>query len=148
MIREAELTDVPRLVAMGERFHRYMASPETGPYSPVVAEKTAIELIENELGIFVVAESDDGEVGGMCGGMVFPFYMTGVLTAQEFMWWIDDTHKGQGKALMKMFEAEAKARGAESIIMNAIHGKDHDRIAKIYKRAGYRPSDYSFIKEL
>ena len=148
MIRDAELTDVPRLVAMGENFHKHMNSPEVGPYSPVVAEKTAIELITADNGVFVVAESDDGDVGGMCGGMVFPFYMTGRLTVQEFMWWVNDSHKGYGKAMLKAFEAAGRALGAKSVIMIALHDENADRISKIYKRAGYRPSEHSFIKEL
>ena len=148
MIRAATLADVPRLVAMGEDFHSYMNCPEMGPYSPVFASRTAETLINGDDGIFLAAEDEDGRVGGMVAGMVFPVYMTGWLISQEFMWWVDDTHKGYGKRLLKAFEEEAKARGARAMVMLALHSRDSDRIAKVYERAGYRPSEHTFIKEL
>ena len=135
MIRDATEADIPRILEMGAKFFRAMNRHEVGEYSEAAAESTTRLLIEN--GILLVSEN------GMVGGLVYPFYMTGRLTAQEFFWWSED---GKGRELMDAFEKRAKEMGAETIQMIALESLDPQRVGKIYERAGYKPAERSYIK--
>ena len=65
-------------------------------------------------------------------------------------WWADpeSNYPGIGMKLKKKMEEEAKDRGALSIQMKAIDALNGDRMANLYIRNGYRPSEHSFIKRL
>lgn len=138
-IRNAVKADIPRIVEMGERFFKAMARSDIGAYSHETAKQTARMLIDNPLGILLVSDT------GMIGGMVYPFYMTGELTAQEFFWWSEGTG---GRSLLRAFEVAAKIRGARTVNMIVIETLFPERVARIYMKAGYSPAERTYIKEI
>lgn len=141
-IRKATLADIPRIVDMGRRFFEAMANPLIGDYSEEAAAATAKMLIESDDGILLVGPH------GMAGALVYPFYMTGQSTAQELFWWVDPDHRGMGQMLLTALESAARAKGAETMTMIALENLNPDAVGAIYRRAGYRPSEHSYIRRL
>jgi GNAT superfamily N-acetyltransferase len=70
------------------------------------------------------------------------------ISAEELFWWSDpeSEYVGIGRKLKKALEKEAQDRGASSIQMKSIDLLNGSKMARLYARDGYRPSEHSFIK--
>lgn len=136
MIWLAGEDDIPRIVTMGRRF--FEKSGYAGEYSEDAMTTAARELIADENGILIVSPE------GMIGGMVYPLYMTGQRVAQEFFWWSED---GSGQALLSAFECRARWLGATAVTMVALDTLRPSAVGALYRRRGYRPLEYSYVKE-
>ncbi len=143
-VREATKADIPRIVEMGERFFQASSFSDFSVYSEKHATKMARHLLEDEAGILLVTD----DLSGMAGALVYPFYMTGSMTAQELFWWVEPEHRGVGRLLLDAMERAAKGKGAETLNMAALDSLDYERVAAVYRRAGFRPSEHYWIKEL
>ncbi len=148
MIRPASINDIPRLVEMGRLFFDETAIAAFATFAGESCSRTLNELIDGENGAVFVAE--ENEVVGAIGGMVYPlFFNVDHLTGQEFFWWCEPEYrKGAGRKLFEALESWAQERGARSFTMIALESNRPDAVAAVYKRAGYRPSERSFIRGL
>jgi GNAT superfamily N-acetyltransferase len=72
------------------------------------------------------------------------------ISSEELFWWADPdcNYPGIGMKLKKAMEQEAKNRGALSIQMKSVDALNGERMARLYIRDGYKPSEHSFIKRL
>lgn len=148
MIREASADDLPRLLQMGERFFNAAGWPEFAAWDVASIEQTLRFLIDNETGGLFVAEVD-GEVVGMAGAMVTPFYFNlSHLTGQELFWWVEPEHRGVGGGLLDAMEAWAKRVGAQTFTMIAVDRIRPELMARVYRGRGYRPAEHSFMRRL
>jgi GNAT superfamily N-acetyltransferase len=148
VIRTATEADLPRVLAMCERFFEAAGLPDVAVYDPETMERTLRQLMGGEMGALFVAERD-GEVVGMTGGMLYPFYFNAShLTGQELFWWVDPEHRGVGRGLFDALEIWAKAMGAETFSMIALDRLNPERVAEIYRARGYRANEHSFIRRL
>lgn len=144
MIRPATHDDIPRLIEMGREFFDSLQYPEAGKYNPNFVSATFSNLIDMRDGVLLV----DDNVNGAVGALIYPFYMTGRRTAQELFWWVDPGHRGIGKNLLVALEEYVKSEGVTSLVMLAMESSEPDRVGKVYERAGYRPMERTYIKEL
>lgn len=146
VIRPAEITDIPEVVRMGERFFETAGWPDYAEWDEASITATLESLITGDLGeVFVLEEG--GKLVGMAGGMLFPFYFNhNHLTGQELFWWIEPEHRGQGAALFDALEGWAKAAGAMSFTMIAVDRLKADVMGRIYRMRGYRAAEHSYIK--
>ncbi len=142
MIREALLSDIDVLLDMGRKFFYATQYPRLMDYSEEATINTIKHLIEDESGFLLV--NDDEGVNGMIGAMVYPFYMSGVMTGQELFWW--SNRKGAGLGLLTAAEDKAKNLGAKSFAMISLDGLGHERLDKLYHQMGYSRSEHSYIK--
>lgn len=140
MIRDAVEADVPRLIEMGERFHRESS------YGKHLAENHAqFEVLARKIvadgGVLVI---DDGDLVGMIGYFIFPHFLSAEIIAGEVFWWIEPEHRGEGKALLKAAESKAKLAGAQKMQMIA----PNPRVGKLYERSGYEFVESAYQKTL
>lgn len=141
MIRPAVPADIPRLVAMGQRFRA-----ETG-YSKHMSEnlwqmeKTAAFLISS--GGLLVSELR-GELIGMIGFALYPHLLSGETVAGEVMWWVEPEYRGGGIKLLLEAERRARADGAKRMQMIA----PCDEVARVYQRCGYEYVESAYQKTL
>jgi GNAT superfamily N-acetyltransferase len=138
-VREARPDDFPAILEMGRRFHEF--SPwRDRPFS----NDATLEMLQR------ITDSEDAVLftngSGILGGVVAPIYFGGGTVAQELFWFAD---KG-GRALLDAFEAWAKERGADGILMIslALDERTDQRMSKIYERRGYRLRERNFYKEV
>lgn len=144
MIRRAAPADIPRMVELGRRFHEYAGVVEI-PFDPASFAAT----IERGLGdinqCYLVSEVE-GEVKAIAGAIVYPPYFNhNARTGQELFWW---SECGDGLRLHRVLARWAANCGCKSFSMIALSDARSERMAKLYKRLGYRPSEQTFIKGL
>lgn len=132
MIRPATESDIPALVAMGQKFSEAAGTPfDKGDVAEFVSA-----LIGSENGAVFVTD------GGMIGGVLSPAYSCkSWLMAVELFWWAEDR---QGIRLLKAFEEWAASRGASEIRMTTLAAIDGPQ--KIMARRGYAPIEISYQK--
>lgn len=136
MIRRAELSDLPRLLAMGDRFAERANLKAHVGFDPHSAVETFRALIENGHPLFI---SENGAIGAT--QTLHPFNAEHVV-AQELFWWCEG---GGGLALLDAL-IEHCAEECDSLIMITLEAIEPERVAKIYARKGFVPLERSFVK--
>jgi GNAT superfamily N-acetyltransferase len=149
MIRMATVNDIPSLLAMGRSFFDASGYSSITSFDKESAKETFEGLISNPLAVIFVKEVA-GEVVGTIAGILCPFFFNlDHLHGQEFFWWVDPDHRGNaGRELRERLEEWASERNAKSFAVAALCALNADSVSKIYARAGYAPSDITFIKGL
>lgn len=137
MIRKATPEDLPRCLNMGAAFHAY------SPYRDILFDPAAFEtflLNLMEKGALLV--SDTGMIAGVLSPLYFnPAYSLGA----ELLWWAPE---GGGRELREAFEDWAEEQGAHAVQFSALADDQAERVAAIYAKAGYRPVETGYLKEL
>lgn len=144
-LREAVQSDLPMLVAMGQRF---LAS---SLYRGVITENvdqmaaTASMLVDSPDGCVIVAETDGSGPVGMLGVVAFTHHISGERVGGEVFWWVEPAARGTvGVRLLKAAEAWARAHGASQIQMIA----PNERVATLYARLGYQAMETTYLRSL
>lgn len=146
MIRAATEADIPEIARLGEQFHAQAGWSDIFPYSVVDCEASLRTFMGLDSYICLVA--DHGGIVGMTAGILCPVYFcVSHMSGEEIFWWVSDkAPQMTGLRLLQALEDEAKARGAQSFQMKSIAKLNGDRMAALYQRRGYRPSEHTFIK--
>ena len=149
MIREAEIGDIPAIVAMGERFHAASGYADLAAFDPLSAARTFDRLISSPDGVILVWE-EAGEIAGTAAALLFPFFFNARHRhGQEFFWWCDPACRGRaGPALLAALEEWARDNGAQSLALATLASMRPHAVGKLYQRAGYRASDATYVKGL
>ena len=140
-IRLATMQDRFAMVRMGKAF--LAASGLPLPSDPAHMEATAKAHIAGGDRAAWVLEADGG-VHGMLLAIVGPSPLAPVRVADEVCWWIDPPWRGQGAAMLDVYEAWAVEQGAT---VAAMHAPD-DRVARLYARRGYARGDVMMWREI
>lgn len=133
MIRVADTADLPAILEMAEAFHGY--SPwRVYPFDREATEQYAIGIMT--AGVILISDT------GMIGGLVNPVpFAPSCQVAVELFWW------GDG-ALREAFEVWAKAQGATAVQFSALADDRSPIMARLFGRAGYRPIETGYLKDL
>ena len=145
----AKASDIPVIADMGARFFEEAEWSDVTEWDHDSICATLRQLIENPLGILLIA-TRKGVICGMAGGLVHPAYFNvHHLTGQELFWWVEpDERGGVGMELLDCLELSAMERGAKSWAMIALDRVRPNAVGALYKRKGYRASEHSYIKRL
>lgn len=133
-VRKATLEDIPRCIEYAKTFHAASPHSKTS-FSEEKTRETLQMLIENPDGILLVGR--EGFIGGMIAEMMFNYERI----AYEMFWWA----KSGGMDLVKAFERVAELNGAVPM-MACLEDASAARMAKLYARRGYIPTERYFIK--
>lgn len=128
------------------RMGRDFAKAAGVPADDVSMADTLKDLI-GARSLFVVGHPSHG----MAGVLVYQNYFNrSRKAAQELFWWVDPEARrlGAGRALLVTIEAWAKEQGADTLTMIALDDVDGERVAQMYKGAGYKPLERNFVKVL
>ena len=146
LIREAVPDDIPRLVEMGRRFFGVSGYPEFAEFDEPSFKETLGKLIDGDDGTVLVTH-EDGQVIGMVGVILFPFWFNRHhTTSTELFWWAEK--KGNGMELFKAGEAWAADHGAKTMHMAALEALRPDELGAFYERAGYHAHEHAYLKRL
>lgn len=132
MIREATASDLPRLVEMGRNFIAQTKYKDLIYGNSEQMTLTLEGLIGNPSASFLVAESGAGELVGMIGAIMYVHPISGEVTANEIVWWVEPAHRGIGISLLR--HIERWTQGAEAAL-NMV--APDEKTARIYKALGY-----------
>ena len=148
VIRHAVTDDAEQIAILGARFHEQAAWSDIFNYNVGDCVASLEHFIGQPNFICMVAD-DDGKFVSFGALVLAPIYFNHRhISAEELFWWADpeSPHFGIGRKLKKALEQEARDRGASSVQMKSIDLLNGARMAKLYARDGYRPSEHSFIK--
>lgn len=144
MIRRAVAADIGRMVELGMRFHAYAGVAEI-PFDPASFRSTLGRGLQDADQCYLVAEVD-GDVRAMAGAIAYaPYFNHAAKTGQELFWW---SECGEGMRLHAALADWARDRGCQTFSMIALADERSERMASLYKRMGYRPTEHTFIKGL
>lgn len=150
IVRRATLEDWQQYVTLAQAFHEASPMHNVVPFDPVGYMKFYKNALVNEdVGIWL-AESDD-EVIGICGAMSYPLYFNPSATVvQELWWWLIPSARGSGAGgqMFKQIEQWADEKKATALFMIALEDKRAKKMENLYARAGFRPLERTFIKEV
>jgi GNAT superfamily N-acetyltransferase len=150
IVRKATEVDLPKYIVLAESFH--MASPMHGVIAFDVAGYSQFYLssLQNDsVGIWL-AEIDD-EIVGICGALVYPMYFNpSALVVQELWWWLTPASRGSGAGgkMFKQIEQWSKEKDASALFMIALEDSRAKKMENLYIRAGFKPMERTFIKEV
>lgn len=91
---------------------------------------------------------DDDKPAGLVGGLLYGLWFSKkAMTAQELFLWVNPESRGRGvgSGLHREFEAAAKERGADYVVMMSLDDMNAD---KIYKRGGYSVAEKNFFRRV
>lgn len=140
--RHAESSDIFECLRMGRAFAK-AAGLEADDLSIVDTLRSLMEADS----LFVTGYP----AHGMAGVLVYQnYFKRDQRIAQEMFWWVDPEARGlgAGRKLLETIEAWAKEQGAQKLTMVALDDVDGERVAGMYKAAGYRPLERNFVKVL
>lgn len=142
--------DIPEILRMGREFTARSHASRLGAYSEA---NTAAFLEAQKTGgpVAVFLAEEAGQVVGMTGGIAFPlFWAADLILAQELFWWVDPGARGSSasRLLREALEDWARTMGAKGFYMVALHDENAGRVEKLYRRAGYEPTEHTYLKEL
>lgn len=147
MLWVATEDDVPRLAELGEEFYNATIYARSIPYDKASARETLTNILRSDLGIILVY----GDIRGFIAGIAAPVYANRTfLQAHELFWWVSPEFRGgrSGVVLLRAFERWAESIGASVVAMSSLETLAPERVARMYDKAGYSPSEHLFIKVL
>jgi len=150
IVRKATETDLPEYIKLAQAFHT--ASPMHGSISfdvPGYSQFYLSSLQNDSVGIWL-AEVDNNIVG-ICGAVAYPLYFNpSALVVQELWWWLTPASRGSGAGgqMFKQIEQWAKDKDASALFMIALEDNRAKKMENLYIRAGFKPMERTFIKEV
>lgn len=150
IVRKATEADLPKYIVLAESFH--MASPMHGVIAFNVAGYSAFYLssLQNDsIGIWLA--EINSEIVGICGALVYPMYFNpSALVVQELWWWLTPASRGSGAGgkMFKQIEQWSKEKEASALFMIALEDNRAKKMENLYIRAGFKPMERTFIKEV
>jgi GNAT superfamily N-acetyltransferase len=144
MIRHAEHHDIAAMVAVGREMHA------TSIFSKFDfnEEKLALHigmLIELDSGIALVSEVDGEIQGGFIGAVVPHFFGNDLQSFDYALFLTEHARTGAtGLRLIKAYIAEARAKGANQIMLANSTGYQPERVARLFESMGFKRLGYVF----
>jgi len=136
-IRVATLSDLPRIMDLGEQMHAESPRWSRLSFNRAKAEQYLAGLI-NGAGVIFLAEHK-GEVIGGIAGQLATHWASDDMLADEVALFIAPTMRGGIMAvrLVAVLRAWAELRGAKWLQAGTSTGVDPERTAQLYERLGF-----------
>jgi RimJ/RimL family protein N-acetyltransferase len=150
LVRKALESDLPQYIKLAQAFHA--ASPMHGSidFDDFGYSQFYLSSLENDsVGIWL-AEIEN-EIVGICGAVAYPLYFNpNALVVQELWWWLTPASRGSGAGgqMFKQIEQWAKDKEASALFMIALEDNRAKKMENLYIRAGFKPMERTFIKEV
>lgn len=150
IVRKATETDLPQYLTLAQAFHT--ASPMHGAIEfdvPGYSQFYLSSLENDNVGIWLA--EIDGAIVGICGAIAYPLYFNpSALVVQELWWWLTPASRGSGAGgqMFKQIDQWAKEKNASALFMIALEDNRAKKMENLYLRAGFRPMERTFIKEV
>jgi GNAT superfamily N-acetyltransferase len=150
IVRKALKSDLPNYLVLAQAFHA--ASPMHGVIDFDVSGYSDfyLDALEKDYVGIWLAEIDS-EIVGICGALSYPLYFNpSTIVAQELWWWLTPASRGSGagKQMFNQIEEWAKERKASALCMIALEDSRAKKMENLYIRAGFRPMERTFMKEI
>jgi GNAT superfamily N-acetyltransferase len=149
-VRRAVAEDFANYLQLAKRFHT--ASPmhnvisfDENGYSDFF--HAALE--NDDIGMWAAVAADG--IVGIAGALAYPMYFSPTnKVVQELWWWLDPTARGSGagKEMFHQIELWAAEKNAVALFMIALEDNRAKKMENLYVRAGFRPMERTFMREV
>jgi GNAT superfamily N-acetyltransferase len=149
-VRQATASDLDAYIELLAHFHESSPMRGVAAYDPEGIRAFLTASLENSNILLLVGELD-GQIVGVTSCLLYPLYFSpSYQVAQELWWWLTPAARGSGigQAMFKAIEAWAREKNARALFMIALEDERAAAMEKVYFRAGFRPLERTFIKEL
>lgn len=130
------VSDIPGLLAMGERFAAKARLSDHVGYDPASMERTFSAMIEGGHPVFI---GESGAIGAV--STPHPFNADHIM-AQEMFWWSEGR---EGLRLLAALEAWAEEH-CHSLRMITLEAVEPERTGRIYERRGFVPLERGYVR--
>jgi len=149
-VRKALESDLPQYIKLAQTFHA--ASPMHGSidFDDLGYSQFYLSSLENDSVGLWLAEIEN-KIVGICGAVAYPLYFNpSALVVQELWWWLTPASRGSGAGgqMFKQIEQWAKDKEASALFMVALEDNRAKKMENLYVRAGFKPMERTFIKEV
>lgn len=145
MLRQLSTADLPALLHLAPLFWAEGKLP--GRFVPEVFMRTWESLFSIGVGR-IIGYFEFDQIRGALAYVLMPDPNDGVPTATEMFWFVDPLCRGAGLRLLSAFEEEAKAAGAERLVMVHLTSINAPELRHLYERRGYREVETHYLKEI
>jgi hypothetical protein len=148
MIREAQLADIPVLVALGALFHSQTVLADLLPYDAPSVQRLLEDALQNEAyAVFVMTDAE--EITGMiCGALVPLYWNTRMVVGQQLAWFVRPSRRCGlvSVKLLSVFEDWALEHGAAAVFSGAKNDEGAQGMDKLLTRRGYINLESMYLK--
>lgn len=146
-IRPLKPHEIHLCVPFGEQFHQELQL--AGQFLPQCFVDNWLLFLASYPSTILGLWQDEDLIGGL-GGMIAPDLYDGRLYAQEFFWFIGQTHRrGTGALrLLRAFEQWAIDRQATELRMVHLVGAQETALETLYEKLGYAKVEVCYRKPL
>ncbi len=144
-IYPANVDDLARLAPLAAQF--YAASKHLREFHVERFQALWKAWLEAGNGVIYVLESN-GEIQGVIGGLMHPELYSGELICQEFFWYVNENHRGQGIRLYHCLETWARGMGCKELRMAHLSDSMPDKVKRFYLAMGYEQVETLYAKRL
>ncbi len=144
-IELATVADLPKMAECAAEFSR--SSRLIRPFEMARFQALWTSLIESGTGA-IFSLVDAGRIVGFIGGVVYPEPYCDELIAQEFFWFVQGEHRGQGLRLYRAFEQWAREKGCAQIRMAHLSDLMPEKLKRVYALLGFKEVETSYAKDL
>jgi GNAT superfamily N-acetyltransferase len=140
------LEDLPDILRMAREFHKSSPFGDL-PFEDDKVTRVVTELLGPRSGGVIILEENNRAL--LAAAITEPIFSSKKL-ATEVMWWVDSDIRGTaiGRELLDAYEYWAQIQGCELSQMVCLETQERDLLDRYYKRRGYRPVEYTYVKEL
>lgn len=117
---------------------------------PEYVEQILTIMVENPYIVAIADYADTGDVRGVMLGCIAPVWYAQSLRAMQEILYVHPKYRG-GTCMLRLiraFEKECIARGADSIVLGCSSGENVERYTALMKRLGYDKFSVTFKQEL
>jgi len=149
-VRPAKDNDIEDIVLMFQSFLREGLYKVGYTLNLPTFLKHLFAAVDTEDECLVVAEHDGTTVGVFLGTLEPSYTNANQLEGCEILFYVQPEYRGNGIArkLMCAFEGWCRKKGAKKVVMGAVSEMKGEKLGKLYQRAGYKPYEVSFYKDL
>ena len=148
-VRPATLTDVDRLVELGELLHG-MSSYARYSYDPAKVARLLSNVMTGGGVVFVATDAEGNVVGGIAGAVTEHWFSSVDKHGFDLSFFMHPEHRHGMVALklLRTFETWCAIKGATEIRIGITTGMNVESTTRLYEYCGFAQSGALFTKEV
>ena len=143
MIRLARESDIEKSIDLIKEFHQESLKE----YGFQVDPEKAKLLFKQYVATSLVIDLED-KIVGVISGTINTFPTDGSKVFQEVVWYVSKKYRKYGVLLLKKLEDYCQEQGVTHIVMANMANLKAEKLAKFYKRLGFKELEVHYIKKI
>ena len=137
-IRDLTPMDIERAISLGARMHKESMYRDFD-YDKMKCGQLLYRCLSNPDTHFAMVAEKDGRLVGMLLGYITEHYFGRDLIALDYMWFVDQEHRGSraGVELLFAFQDWAKSKGVAEIYIGLSSGVHAEKTGALLTKLGY-----------